>query len=352
MNSLERVIKTLNHEEPDVVPVGPFTGYYAAEIAGITIKEYITNGASIAEAQHQLYKLTGQDIVLTAADTYYIAEAFGLKIDYHQNSLPTAKQPILGDLKDARKLKVPNPQSDGRMPVYIEAVRELQKRLRGKVAIRGTGTGPFSIAAYLFGVENFLVRLAHMIMGSASSTDMQDYTTLLEITSDTCIAFEKAQIQEGLNIAYLGDSLSSLDMISPDMYTKFVMPWHKKVFKEIHDYGEKYGVFTMLHSCGNNTKLLESYIDIGVDLYEVDSVMDLRECKEKVGTNISLIGNLAPTDILLDGSAEDVRRESIKCIDAAAKGGGFILGSGCFVPCNTPLTNIQEMVKVGHGYHY
>jgi uroporphyrinogen decarboxylase len=352
MNCLERVVTTLNHKEPDVVPVGPFAGYYAAEILGVRIDEYVKNGLLIAEAQHQLHQLTGQDIVLTAADTYYIAEAFGLRVEHHDNSLPTATKPVLGTLREARRLAVPDPRRDGRMPVYIEAVRELRKRIGGTVAIRGTGTGPFSIAAYLLGIENLLEELGHMSLGDASSQDRADYTTLLEITSDTCIAFQKAQIAEGLNIAYLGDSLSSVDVISPEMYRAFVMPWHKKVFDGIRDCCKSYGVHTMLHSCGDNTELLQSYAEIGVDLYEVDSAMDLRRCKLAVGHKLSLIGNLNPTGTLLNGSVEDVRRESDACIMAGAEGGGFVLGSGCFVAPNTPLANIQAMVNVGHNHHY
>jgi uroporphyrinogen decarboxylase len=238
------------------------------------------------------------------------------------------------------------------MPVYLEAVRELAKKLGDRVTIRGTGTGPFSIAAYLYGIEDFLIKLAEIHMGVASKADVEGYHTLLEITSDTSIAFLKAQIEAGEHLVYLGDSLSSLNMISPSMYRNYVFPWHKKVFEGVRDHCKKYETFTLLHACGDNTKLLEDYIKTGVDMYEVDSMMDLKTCKDIVGNRLSLIGNLHPTDIVLNGSIEDVERESQRCIDVAAQGGGFILGTGCFVPLMSPLENLQQMVKIGHRYHY
>jgi len=238
------------------------------------------------------------------------------------------------------------------MPVYLEAVRELSKKLGDQVAIRGTGTGPFSVAAYLFGIQEFLIKLADIQMGDASKEEIEGYHTLMDITSDTSIAFLKAQIEAGEHIVYLGDSLSSMDMISPTMYREFVFPWHKKVFDGVRDHCKKYDAFTLLHTCGNNTKLLEDFINTGVDIYEVDSVMDLKTCKEIVGDRMSLIGNLHPTDIILNGSIEDVERESKICLDVAAQGGGFILGTGCFVPLMSPLENIQQMVKTGHSYCY
>lgn len=52
LTSLARVKKALRHEEPDIVPVGPFAGFYAARIAGVKIYDYITDGKVLAEAQH------------------------------------------------------------------------------------------------------------------------------------------------------------------------------------------------------------------------------------------------------------------------------------------------------------
>ena len=78
--------------------------------------------------------------------------------------------------------------------------------------------------------------------------------------------------------------------------------------------------------------------------------MDLQTCKDIVGDRLSLIGNLDPTDIVLKGSVEDVEREAQVCLDVAGHGGGFILGTGCFVPLMSPLENIQQMVKTARNY--
>jgi uroporphyrinogen-III decarboxylase len=38
------------------------------------------------------------------------------------------------------------------------------------------------------------------------------------------------------------------------------------------------------------------------------------------------------------------------CVNAAAAGGGYILGTGCEVPPGTPLENLQTLVRVAHEY--
>jgi len=350
ITSLDRVKKAIAHEEPDRVPVGPFTGFYAARIAGATIGRYVTDGRVIAESQHLLWERLGHDVVITAGDTYYIAEAFGAAVDYHENALPTARGPVLESLAGARKLTVPDPHTGGRMPVYIEAARELSRRLGDRVAIRGTGTGPLSLASYLLGGQNLLMKLAEMGRGMTTAAEEMDFATLMEVAADTAIAFLKAQTEAGQHVAYLGDSLASCDMISPEAYRRYVFPYHKRVFDALKDHCRRHGAHAMLHACGDNTAVLEDFAATGAEIYEVDSKIDLAEAKRRIGDPVCLIGNLDPTGVLLRGTAQDVRRESQRCIAAAASGGGFILGTGCFVPWDTPWENLEQMVCASQSF--
>jgi len=126
MKSRDRVLAALHAEHYDRVPVGPFIGYRAAEAVGISLRDYYTNGKNIARAQYALQREVGHDIMITAADTYYISEAFGMKTRHYENALPTAL-PLFSELKETRSLKVPDPEHDGRMPVYLEAADEMKR---------------------------------------------------------------------------------------------------------------------------------------------------------------------------------------------------------------------------------
>jgi uroporphyrinogen-III decarboxylase len=53
---------------------------------------------------------------------------------------------------------------------------------------------------------------------------------------------------------------------------------------------------------------------------------------------------------LLFGSPEDVQIVAERCIADAAHGGAYILGSGCVTPRNTPVENVQAMVKVARSH--
>jgi len=350
ITSLERVRTACRHEAGDRVPAGPFTGFYAARMTGIPLGKYILDGTLIADAQIELQRQTGQDIVVTAADAYYLAEGFGLKVKYYDEALPTCEEPLFTDLKAVDSLRPLDPQRDGRMPVYLDAAQQLMKRVGERIAVRGTGTGPFSIAAYLYGMQNFLALLADIELEEAEPEDERRLHRLLEITTETSLAFLKAQAESGVHLIYLGDSLCSSEMISPSMYRRFAKPYHTRIFSELKDLCRRNGSFTLLHICGNNRPVLEDFADTGVDIIEIDQKLDLVWCKQTVGDRVMLIGNLDPAGTILHGTPDDVRRESLRCIDQAGAGGGFILGTGCFVPYDSPVENLQAMTDAAQEF--
>lgn len=62
------------------------------------------------------------------------------------------------------------------------------------------------------------------------------------------------------------------------------------------------------------------------------------------------MGNLHTTNVMLHGSADDVRVASRAAIDAAAGGGGFILSTGDQCGRDTPDENIRAMVETARTY--
>jgi uroporphyrinogen decarboxylase len=348
MTSLERVRCACRREPVDQVPVGPFTGSCAADLIGVSLRRYVTDGQVIAEAQLALQRETDQDIVVTAADGYYLAEGFGLKVRLHDNALPSAGEPLLDGLDEIDRLRVPDPHCAGRMPVYLEAVRALTAAVGDRIAIRGTGTGPFSQAAYLYGLQRFLLLLAEIEAGEADAGAERQVHRLLALTAEASTAFLRAQLQLGAHLLHLGDSLASADVISPAMYRKYAQPHHARIFAALRDECRARGAFTLLHICGDNTPVLDDFAATGVDLVEIDHKLDLALAKARIGGRVCLIGNLDPVQIVLRGTPDDVRTASARCL-ASAPGGGFILGTGCFVPRGTPVENLRAMVEAAEA---
>ncbi|MBE3571846.1 MAG: uroporphyrinogen decarboxylase family protein [Moorella humiferrea] len=351
MTSLERVRAAVNLKEPDVVPVGPYMGNHGAKVGGALISNYCTNGKVMAAAQLKAWEIYQQDIIVAQSDNYYIAEGFGITVDMHEDSTPTLREPVVHELKDVYKLKVHDPYKDGRMPVYLEAIDLIKKQVGGQVAIRGTGTGPFSLASHLMGTQRFLEELA-MASIEPEGEAARALRHLLELTSDALIAFARAQVDAGADIVQAGDSLASIDVISPRMYQEWAWPYEKKFFDALNNYAHDRKVMTLLHVCGNVTPVLPLMAATGAMILELDYKVDLAVAKASVGDRVCLMGNLNPAELLLRGTAADVAAESQRCIDAAGKGGGFILGSGCELAYYTPQENVHAMIRVARENRY
>lgn len=351
LTSLERVKKALNLEKPDVVPVGTFMGNHAAAIAGIPLGTYYTNSEKMVDAQMFALEEYGQDIVIMQSDNYYIAEGFGTESTHYEDATPTFEKGAIEDFKDIPKLKVPDPYSDGRMPVYLEAISRISEKIGKEVAIRGCGTGPFSLASHLIGTEKFIYGVTYAEY-DVPGYDKRAIHDIMEICTEALTKFLIAEIKAGAHLVMCGDSLASLDVVSPEIYEKYILPYEQKVFAGIRRTAEEYDAYGLLHICGDNTQVLDFYGRTGTDCYEVDYKVDIATAREKLGGKICLMGNLDPSGTILQGSPEDVEKASVDCIEKAGKDGGFILGSGCEVPLQAPKENIKKMVEVARRYVY
>jgi uroporphyrinogen decarboxylase len=75
--------------------------------------------------------------------------------------------------------------------------------------------------------------------------------------------------------------------------------------------------------------------------------MDLTMAKQIIEGRCGIGGNVDPI-ILLSGKPEDVRRETLRCLEKGGKK-GYILMAGCAVPAETPFENLKTMIEVAKG---
>jgi len=112
------------------------------------------------------------------------------------------------------------------------------------------------------------------------------------------------------------------------------------------------GVPTMLHSCGRARKLVQILADeTDLDCFNPLEKPPMGNCvlsevKQALGEKISLMGNLHTTDVMLRGTAEQVRAAAREAIADAGANGGFILSTGDQCGRDTPLDNFAAMLEV------
>ena len=111
------------------------------------------------------------------------------------------------------------------------------------------------------------------------------------------------------------------------------------------DFIHSRGRAVTLHICGKTQPIWEAMADTGADCLSLDNAADLRAARETVGERVRLMGNVPPSEIMLQGTPEEVRTAVRDCVQKAHDNPkGLIVASGCSLPVETPFENIDAML--------
>jgi len=199
--------------------------------------------------------------------------------------------------------------------------------------VAGAVVGPFTNASFLVGADT-LVRLTLRNPAAVHK--------LCEVSLETSLNYARAIIDEG-GAPSLTEPVSTSTLISPEQFAEFSYPYLKRLSDYIHSRGKA----VTLHICGQTRKIWDLMVDAGSDCISIDNVEDLALAKQRVGHRTRLMGNVSPSQIMLQGSVRDVKRVTLDCIRKAHDSPkGYIVASGCSLPTETPFENIHGMLDV------
>jgi uroporphyrinogen decarboxylase len=256
-----------------------------------------------------------------------------------EDANPSIDERIVNSRKDLQNIVIPDPEKDGRLPTYLEAIDLLKLKVEEKIPLLSYVPGPFTLSGVLYGVDSLMLDI---LRNPDFIHELNTFTTLASKR------FAEAKINHGVDIVVVADPTSSTNLISPDMFEEFSLPYLKEVILSINEVE----AIPSIHICGKTDLILEKMADTKAKIIEVDSMINLNEAKKRIGDKTCLMGNV-DTSTLLSGNPSDVEKEVKNCIYQVGEDGGFILSSGCEVPLNTPIKNIKTMVHATkiHGVY-
>ena len=156
----------------------------------------------------------------------------------------------------------------------------------------------------------------------------------IDLRTKIAVAGSKLLAETDLDVFFCCDdsAFKNRTMISPKDHKDLIIPAYKKILQEINKAG-KYAIF---HSDGYTEPYFDGLIEAGfkgVESLEPMAGMDLKHLKETYGDNLCLIGNIDVSKLLPFGTTEEVTESVKKCLKDAGQGGGYMLS-----PC-TDITN-------------
>lgn len=138
-------------------------------------------------------------------------------------------------------------------------------------------------------------------------------------------------------------------MMSPEIFHEFLYPYYKRVGDTLRDVGMHF----WLHSCGNNTELMEDLVSGGVDVFHPvqKHTMDERAVAAAFGDRMTFLAGIDVQHTLQEKDPDGVREEVRFLIDTFDRPeGGMCLGAGNGIVNGTPFENIRAFLDEAVTY--
>jgi uroporphyrinogen decarboxylase len=381
MTSRERVLTTINHAQPDRVPL--VIG--VSNATGIKMKPYqgIKRIAGIQAPDRYLYdwpelgtaEIDEQTMCRLHSDVRGVLDLEPEKVRQRNRSREPHSDCIdswgsgqtetspgdwypgihpIAAAKTAEDLEVYTGWPDMDDPSRITHVREQARVLAAdnRYAILATPwlLFPFERAHAMQGMETFLLNMA---------MDRDFARALLEKIAHYCkqlMGRFLEQLGDNVDIIKIGDDLGTQAslMISPKMYREILKPVHADFISFIK---QRTRAKVFFHSDGDVEPLIGDFIEIGVDILNpiqtsAGRMSDLQALKKHYGDNIVFCGGIDSHRILPHGSVAEVREEVKRVIQALGPGGGCMLGAVHTVMNDVPPENVLAMVDAVEEFGY
>ena len=302
----------------------PIAVYPGLALTGARVIDVVSNPQAQVETQIALRERYQTPFVLSAMDLSAEAEAFGCAIHFSDTEVPSVTGRLVTDLEQAQRLAIPKP-GDKRTAVHLEAVRKL-RALPGHPLVLGGCIGPFSLAARLVGVSEAL---------ELTLADPDLMHVVLEKSAAFLTEYLRAFRAAGADGVIIAEPAAGL--MSPRGLAAFSSAYLKTMSVALAD--EHFSL--LLHNCGAKLLHLPAILESGLTSFHFGAPMDIAAGLAKVPSDVVLCGNLDPAGVFCQLPADEVKQRAAHLLAATAGHRNFVLSSGCDLPPNTPLQNLD-----------
>ena len=378
MTPRQRVLKTLNHEIPDRVPIdlGGFqTGIHQGAYRELLDYLGLSDEVTIMDPVQQLARPCESLLERFHVDVRYVfahgPDSFpgGIERNVREGrlwhdlrdefgvvwSMPNDR-PLYMDishhplanatLQEAAEYPFPN----GSDPTRFTGVREQAQRLRHDTPYAistGIGGVVYEICWYMRGLERWFM---DMIENPAFCETLLDRT--LQFWLDYYTGFMK-EIGDLVNVVMIGDDIGgqSGPLFSPKFYRAVVKPRQMRLIEHIKSLTP---AKIWYHTCGSVATLIPDLIDNGIDILNPVQVsaahMDPVMLKRMYGDRLTFWGGGIDTQHVLSFAAPDeVRRHVRRNVRSLKPGGGYVFNSVHNIQAGVPPENIVAMFDEAHA---
>ncbi|MGI9105438.1 MAG: uroporphyrinogen decarboxylase [Pyrinomonadaceae bacterium] len=274
----------------------------------------------------------GVDAAIIFADILLILEPMGLDLEFAKGEGPVIHNPIRTAQDVERVREVETIES---LDYVMQAIATTRRALKPDIPLIGFAGAPFTLASYIIegGSSKNYIHTKRLMYADGGA-----WHALMTLIARVLVRYLNAQIAAGAQAVQLFDSW--VGCLSPDDYRDYVLPHVQYVIRNVTP-----GT-PVIHFGTGTATLLELQREAGGDVLGLDWRIPLDEGWRRVGTDVSIMGNLDPVSLF--AGIEHVRRETRKILERAGGRDGHIFNLGHGILPETPVDTVIALVDAVH----
>lgn len=343
MNSKQRVLTTLRHEEPDRVPLG-YAG--ANEDIDRRLKEHFglandDNDGLLAALQIDLRGIEPPYVgpqIHPEVEGYKVDPFWGFRMRWATNEFGGYWDYCHFPLKDASLEEVeawPMPSPDD---FDYRAIPQWCRKYQDYCVYYGNPglADIINSTGRLRSQEQIL-----MDLGLGEPAGLRLFQRACQVQWEIMRRVLDAA-QGGIDLIWIGEDLGTQQgpMISLEMYRKYLRPEHQKFV----DLARQHHLPVMIHSCGSSSWAFNDFLEMGITVVETlqpeAKNMQPAYLKKTYGDRLSFHGMISTAGPLAYGTAEETRACVRDTLAVMKPGGGYIFAPTHMLQDNTPTENV------------
>ena len=309
MTSLERVLTTLGHKEPDRVPFFLLTTMHGARELGIGIREYFSKAENVAEGQLRMRAKYRHDCLYGIFYAPIEIEAWGGEVIFYDDGPVNSGTPFITEPWRIGDLEPPDIDRSPRLLEVLKAIEIMKAGVGNEVPIIGVVMSPFSLPVMQMGFDHYIELIYE-------GKDL--FERLMRINEEFCVQWANAQLKAGATAIGYFDPVSSPGITPREMYLKTGFQVANRTIARIQ------GPTATHFASDRCLPILDDVAQTGTAIVGVSVLEDLAEIKSACREKLTVLGNL--NGIKMRRWSEKEAEKAVKeAIAKAGPGGGYIL---------------------------
>lgn len=275
----------------------------------------------------------GVDAAIIFSDILVVPQAMGLTVDMVEGKGPSLPEPIRRP-QDLERVRIPN--VDEKLGYVFDALKLTKQTLAGRVPLIGFAGAPWTLLCYM--VEG---KGSKTFDGAKAFCYTQPETahTLLQMLTDTTIAYLKGQARAGADVVQIFDSWGGL--LSPGDFEEFSLKYIRQIVHALKD-----ECLTIIFAKGAWFALNEMAAT-GTNGLGIDWCIRPELARQFAGEHVTLQGNFDPAKLL--GPVQSIQKEVKIMLDAFGSG-RYIANLGHGILPNVPVDHARAFVDAVKAY--